>query len=110
MVLGRTPGRTSTVCTILGLQDLQQGTDAAPGEECSKHTAEVAGRKVGMKTYSDISEKPVYLWNVQNSVCNSNAFLLSSAVPAWVKYDMKLAHKCERTLCNKTYFLHVLSL
>lgn len=43
VVLGRTPGRTSAVGAILGLEDLDQGA------ECCKHTAEVAGRKVGGK-------------------------------------------------------------
>ncbi|XP_042361169.1 GTPase IMAP family member 9 [Plectropomus leopardus] len=45
VVLGRTgAGKRSAVCTILGLQDHDQGTDDA--EECSKHSGEAAGRKL----------------------------------------------------------------
>lgn len=42
-------GCASPVCTILGLQEHQQCTDAAPMQECCKHTGEAAGRKVGVK-------------------------------------------------------------
>lgn len=43
VVLGRTgAGKRSAVCSILGLQDCEQGKD--PG--CSKHRGEVAGRQV----------------------------------------------------------------
>ncbi|KAL7378347.1 hypothetical protein ABVT39_012151 [Epinephelus coioides] len=45
VVLGRTgAGKRSTVCTILGLQDHEQGTDVT--QECSKHRGEAAGRQV----------------------------------------------------------------
>lgn len=40
VVLGRTPGRTSAVCTVLGLEDLHEDAD------CRKHTAKIAGREV----------------------------------------------------------------
>lgn len=40
VVLGRTPGRTQAVRTILGKEDLHE--DA----ECCKHTTEIADRKV----------------------------------------------------------------
>lgn len=49
-MLGRTgAGKRSAVCTILGLQDSQQDTEAALLRECSKHRGEAAGRPVGMK-------------------------------------------------------------
>nr|XP_046270409.1 GTPase IMAP family member 9 isoform X2 [Scatophagus argus] len=47
VVLGRAgAGKRSAVCTILGLQDCQQGTDTALIQECSKHKGEAAGRQV----------------------------------------------------------------
>lgn len=41
VVLGRTPGRTLAVRTLLGQEELHEDT------KCCKHTAEIAGRKVG---------------------------------------------------------------
>ncbi|XP_018554222.1 GTPase IMAP family member 7 isoform X1 [Lates calcarifer] len=47
VVLGRPgAGKRSAVSTILGLEDSEQGTNAAATQECSKHRGEVAGRKV----------------------------------------------------------------
>lgn len=47
VLLGRTEARKrSAVCTILGLQDCEQGTDAADVQECNKHRGEAAGRQV----------------------------------------------------------------
>uniref|UniRef100_A0A3Q3LDV7 Si:dkeyp-69e1.8 n=1 Tax=Mastacembelus armatus TaxID=205130 RepID=A0A3Q3LDV7_9TELE len=47
VVLGRPgAGKRSAVCTILGLQDTEQGTDAPGPQECSKHRGEAAGRQV----------------------------------------------------------------
>ncbi|XP_044187567.1 GTPase IMAP family member 9 [Thunnus albacares] len=47
VVLGRAgAGTRSAVCTILGLQDSEQGTDAPVTPECSKHRGEAAGRQV----------------------------------------------------------------
>ncbi|KAM7386348.1 hypothetical protein PAMA_009125 [Pampus argenteus] len=47
VVLGRAEaGKCSAVCTILDLQDPEQGTDAPNTRECSKHRGEAAGRQV----------------------------------------------------------------
>lgn len=47
VVLGRAgAGKRSAVSAILGLEDLQEGTEAAGTQECSKHRGEAAGRQV----------------------------------------------------------------
>lgn len=47
VVLGRTgAGKRSALCTILGLQDSEQGADSQSVQECSKHRGEAAGRQV----------------------------------------------------------------
>nr|XP_020478789.1 GTPase IMAP family member 4-like [Monopterus albus] len=49
VVLGRTgAGKRSAVCTILGLQDSEQGEDPAVTQECSKHRGQAAGRQVAV--------------------------------------------------------------
>ncbi|XP_068193058.1 GTPase IMAP family member 7 [Antennarius striatus] len=54
VVLGRAEAGTgSAVCAILGLQDSEQGTDAPHVPDCSKHSAEAAGRKVVVVSSTD---------------------------------------------------------
>lgn len=50
VVLGRAgAGKRSAVCSILGLQDGQPGTDEPLTREVSKHRGEAAGRQVHME-------------------------------------------------------------
>lgn len=47
VVLGEAAtGKTSAVCTILGLQDSQQDSGDVRIQECTKHAGDAAGRKV----------------------------------------------------------------
>lgn len=54
VVLGRAgAGKTSTVCSILGLQNPQQDAEAAINQECSKHTGQAADRPVTVVSSSE---------------------------------------------------------
>lgn len=60
VVLGRTPGKTSALRTILCLEDLPEDT------ECCKHTAEIAGRKVRDSNAIELAATSVICFQKKN--------------------------------------------
>lgn len=119
VVLGR-PGseKKSAVCTILGLQDSQQGTDDTGLQGCSKHKGEASGRQVVVVTstdwYSSDCDPKERRRNISSFIASSSpgphAFLLCVPVNQPADGEAKVLDVLEKLLGPSAVTTHTVIL